>query len=114
MLLVSSSLHTITTTIEMVPWDSAFTSPTLRHSCHQALGNFFRAFQKDDPWWFSLIHPVGSDKDTCLSYLLGLDHLVAVECFCCTGLMKVGHSRIARATVAVKAEWEKFVIEENL
>jgi hypothetical protein len=28
--------------------------------------------------------------------------------------MKVGHSRNATATVVVKAEWEKFVIEENL
>jgi hypothetical protein len=92
--------------IEMVVWDSASTSPTLHHSCRQALSNFFHAFQKDDPWWFSLLHPVGSDKDTCLSYLLGLDHSVAVDFFCCTGLMKVGHSRNARATVVMKAEWE--------
>jgi hypothetical protein len=114
MLLAAASLHTITTTIEMVPWDSASTSPTLCHSCRQALSNFLRAFQKNDPWWFSLLHPVGSDKDTCLSHLLSLDHSVAVEFFCCTGLTKVGHSRNARATVALKAEWEKFVIEENL
>jgi len=29
-------------------------------------------------------------------------------------LMKVGHSRNSKATMVVKAEWEKFIIEENL
>jgi hypothetical protein len=28
--------------------------------------------------------------------------------------MKVGHSRNSKATMVVKAEWEKFIIEENL
>jgi hypothetical protein len=65
----------------MVPWDLASTSLSLRLSCRQALADFFHAFQKDKPWWFSLLYPVGGDKETCISYLPGLESSVAADFF---------------------------------
>jgi hypothetical protein len=64
-------------------WDSVPSlsggTAIIRQRCRQALGDFFRAFVKDDPWWVSLSHPVQNDEYTCLSYLLGLKHSVGIE-----------------------------------
>ena len=49
---------------------------------------------------------------TCISYLLGLENSVVADFFCMAGLIETGHSRNEKATVVVKAEWEKFIIEE--
>ncbi len=98
----------------MVTWDSAPVSHSLRQRCRQALGSFFCAFQKDDPWWVSLLHPVKNNASTCLTYVLGLKHSVGIEFLCSAGLLKVGHSRNPNATVVVTSEWEKFIVEEQL
>jgi hypothetical protein len=37
-----------------------------------------------------------------------------VEFLCSAGLMKVGHSRNPNSVVVVKAEWDKFIIEQKL
>ena len=99
-------------------WDSvpALSGGTaiIRQRCRQALGDFFRAFVKDDPWWVSLSHPVQNDESTCLSYLLGLKHSVGIEFLCSAGFLKVGHSRNANAIVVVAAEWDMFLVEEKL
>jgi hypothetical protein len=63
---------------------------------------------------FSFLYPVGDDREICISYLLGLENAVAADFLCMTGLIKIGHSRTEKASVVVKAEWEKFIIEESL
>ena len=98
----------------MVPWDSAPVSQTFRQRCRQALGNFFRAFQKDEPRWVSLLQPVTHDDKTCLYYILGFDTAIRKEFLCSTGLIRVGHSQNPTATIVIKAEWDKFLIEEKL
>jgi hypothetical protein len=49
-----------------------------------------------------------------LPYLLSIESSVASEFLYIARLMKGGHSRNVKATVVVKAECEKFIIEENL
>ena len=99
---------------KIVPWDSAPVSHSFRQHCRQALGNFFRAFLKDKPWWVSLSKPVNDDNKTCLYYLLGFDQSIGAEFMCSTGLIKVGHSRNPNATIIIKSEWDKFILEEKL
>jgi hypothetical protein len=60
------------------------------------------------------LYSVGDDRETCISYLLSLENAVAADILCMAGLIKIGHSRNEKATVVVKAEWEKFIIEESL
>jgi hypothetical protein len=50
----------------------------------------FPAFEKDDPWWVSIIHPVNVDDETSLIYLLGFEHSVGVQFLCSAGLLKEG------------------------
>jgi hypothetical protein len=59
---------------------------------HLALGDFFSAFEKDNPWWLSIIHPVNGDDETSLFYLLGFEHSVGLQFLCSTGLLKERHS----------------------
>jgi len=56
----------------------------------------------------------GGDRKTCISYLLGLENAVAADFLCMVGLIKIDHNRNEKATVVVKAEWKKFIIEESL
>lgn len=86
----------------------------IRQHCRQALGDFFRAFLKDDPRWISLTHPVKDDQSTCLTYLLGLEHSVGIDFLCSAGFLKRGHSKYPNAISVVKAEWDAFVVEEGL
>ena len=52
----------------MVPWESAPVSHSFRQHSRQALGKFFLAFQKDDPWWVSLLKLINHDDKTYLYY----------------------------------------------
>jgi len=95
-------------------WGSALVTHSFCQCCQQALGEFFHAFKNDDPWWVSVIHPVNGDDKTSLIYLLGFEHSVGMQFLCSTGLVKEWHSRNANSVVIVRAEWEKFFIEQNL
>ncbi len=61
-----------------------------------------------------MLQPVTHDDKTCLYYILGFDTVIGKEFLCATGLKRVGHSRNPTATIVVKAEWDKFFIEEKL
>jgi hypothetical protein len=98
----------------MVPWDSAPVSHSFQNKCLQALGNFFHAFLKDKPWWVSLSKPVNDEDETCVYYRLGFNQSIGAEFMCSTGLIKVGHCRNSNATIVIKSEWDKFILEENL
>ena len=98
----------------MVSWESSSVSKSFRQHCRQALGNFLRAFHKDQPWWISLTKAVNDDDKTWLNCLLGFDQAISVEFLISAGLIKVGHSRNPTAVIVVKSEWDKFILEEKL
>ncbi len=58
--------------------------------------------------------PVQDDIKTCLTYYLGFEHTIGIQFLCSAGLLKVGNSRNSHSTVVVKAEWDKFIEEEQL
>jgi hypothetical protein len=95
----------------MDTWCSALVNHSFHQCFQQALGDFFHALEKDDPWWVSMIHPVNDDEETSLIYLLGFEHSVGLKYL---GLVKEGHSRIANTVGIVRAEWEKFFINQAL
>jgi hypothetical protein len=93
----------------MDTWCSALVNHSFHQCFQQALGDFFHALEKDDPWWVSMIHPVNDDEETSLIYLLGFEHSVGLKYL---GLVKEGHSRIANTVGIVRAE--KFFINQAL
>jgi hypothetical protein len=62
----------------------------------------------------SLCKPVNDDNKTCFYYLLGFDQSIGAEFMRSTGFIKVGHSQNPNATVVIKSEWDKFILEEKL
>ncbi len=45
---------------------------------------------------------------------MGFNQLIGAEFMCSTGLIKVGHSQNPNATIVIKSEWDKFILEEKL
>ena len=49
-----------------------------------------------------------------MSYYLGFEHNIGIQFLCSTGLLKIGNSRNSNSVSVVKAEWDKFIVEEQL
>jgi len=98
----------------MDAWGSAPVTHSFCRHCWQALGDVFRAFENNNPWWVTIIHPVNGDDKKSLIYLLGFEHSVGMQFLCSAGLVKEGNSRNTNSFVIVSVEWEKFFIEQNL
>ncbi len=62
---------------------------------------------------FQLFHQLLVTKKT-LTYLLGVEHQVGLEFLCSTEQLKCGTTKNAQPFSVVKAEWDKFIMEENL
>lgn len=57
--------------------------------------------------------PVNSDHLTTLSSVLGFEHHIGLQFLAGTGLIKL-HDEKTQSYSVVQAEWEKFILEEDL
>ena len=98
----------------MACWETSANPHSFRQQCRQLLGNYFRSFQTAGPWYLSIGNPVDGVHKTCLAAFLGYDFEVGVDFLCSLGLLKRGHGRYPNAVTVLLAEWDKFIIEQEL
>jgi hypothetical protein len=87
-------------------------SRSCRHRCRKHLGDFFHLLLAAKPRWVSMLHPVNGDPKSCLTHLLGFEHIAGLQFLVLTGL--ISRSPKSDTFSVVPNEWEKFVIEQNL
>ncbi len=87
-------------------------SRSCRHRCRKHLGDFFHLLLAAKPRWVSMLHPVNGDPKSCLTHLLGFEHIAGLQFLVLTGL--ISRSPKSDTFSVVPNEWEKFVVEQNL
>jgi hypothetical protein len=84
-----------------------------RQQLRQLLGSFLQSLEHLDPWWVSIVIPVNGDHLTTLSSVLGFEYHVGLQFLAGTGLIKL-HNEKTQTYSVVQAEWDKFILEEDL
>lgn len=58
--------------------------------------------------------PINGVHKNCLAAFLGFEYQLVIDFLRSLGLLKQGHSQLPSAITVVKAEWDKFIEEEEL